>query len=528
MIGEKILGYTVDEKIGSGRFGTVYKVSKTNASGTYIRALKHIIIPSRKQYSDVLNSMGGDYDKTDEYFAEVFKEIVNEIQIISALSEAGAQNIVRYYENDIVESNSPKRYDIYILMEYLTPFTDYVFQNEITVKDIIKLGKDILTALISCHSHDIIHRDIKDDNIFVSADGSYKLGDFGVSKMLKDHTIAESLKGTPNFIAPEVYLGKEQYDDTVDVYSLGIVLYKLLNRSRSPFLPFYPQSYSSTDENRAFSKRMKGEVPPLPIDAQNELGQVILKAIAKKEERFESAKEFLKQLEEVESRISKIETERVVHKAIFPRTPAQDKDRTISTSIGTENFTIQTDMERDNTLFLTISDFKSEVQKSLKDFQTQKEDSIKEEKRPKSALKKKIGIGIGVLILVISIPFFVISNWNNIKRNREEKNKITISPKPTITQKILSTPTATSIVTPTPTIVTPTCTLTPTPTPIKERKKTQENINSIPQDNPVVPENIVAPQSQNNYQPPAESQNQQPQEQENNPYEGLDDFIIVE
>ena len=183
MIGEKILGYTVDEKIGSGGFGTVYKVSKTNASGTYVRALKYITLPNQKQYADVLNSMGGDYSKADDYFAGVLKEIVNEIQIISTLSEAGVQNIVRYYENDIVESESPKRYDIYILMEYLMPFNDYLYQNELKVKDVIKLGKEILTALISCHEQKVIHRDIKDDNIFVSTDGSYKLGDFGVSKI---------------------------------------------------------------------------------------------------------------------------------------------------------------------------------------------------------------------------------------------------------------------------------------------------------------------------------------------------------
>lgn len=58
MIGKEILGYRVDEKIGSGGFGTVYKVSKTNAAGTYVRALKHITLPTKKQYASVLNSMG--------------------------------------------------------------------------------------------------------------------------------------------------------------------------------------------------------------------------------------------------------------------------------------------------------------------------------------------------------------------------------------------------------------------------------------------------------------------------------------
>lgn len=362
MIGEKILGYTVDEKIGSGGFGTVYKVSKTNASGTYTRALKHITIPSQKQYADVLNSMGGDYSKADDYFAGVLKEIVNEIQIISTLSESGTQNIVRYYENDIVESDSPKRYDIYILMECLTPFTDYLYQNELKVNDVITLGKDILTALVSCHSQDVIHRDIKDDNIFVSPDGSYKLGDFGVSKMLKDRSRAESMKGTPNFIAPEVYLGKEQYDATVDVYSLGIVLYKLLNKSRNPFLPEFPQAYNSNDEDAAFEKRMKGEVPSLPYDAQNVLGEVIIKAVNKRADRYNSAKEFLDAITQAEKQLSEDELNRAVNQVIQQVNKTENKksfnaamDVTIGTDMDTSIGRKKEDVS-DRDLFETVSD----------------------------------------------------------------------------------------------------------------------------------------------------------------------------
>ena len=364
MIGEKILGYTVDEKIGSGGFGTVYRVSKKNASGTYVRALKHITLPNQKQYADVLNSMGGDFSKADDYFAGVLNEIVNEIQIISTLSEAGIQNIVRYYENDIVETKSPKRYDIYILMECLTPFTDYLYQNELKVSDVIKLGKDILTALISCHEHKVIHRDIKDDNIFVSADGTYKLGDFGVSKMLKDRAKAESMKGTPNFIAPEVYLGKEQYDETVDVYSLGIVLYKLLNKMRNPFLPDFPQQYNSNDEDLAFEMRMKGETPKLPFEARNALGEAIVKSISKRSERFDSAKDFLEAIVSAENALSQSEKDIVVNHVI-PQTPkAQPEqeverkvvmDKTIGIDNATASFGLP-EKKREDNLFKTVSD----------------------------------------------------------------------------------------------------------------------------------------------------------------------------
>lgn len=307
MIGDKVLGYRIDEKIGAGGFGTVYKVSKANVAGTQIRALKHITLPTRKQYSAVLNSMGGDYSKADDYFAAILKDITGEINVLSMLSESGNKNIVRYYENDITETQSPKTYDIFILMELLTPLTEYVEENSVTVRDIIKIGKDILKALEICHGKGIIHRDIKDDNIFVSADGTFKLGDFGVSKLLRDKSGAESVKGTPNFIAPEVYLGKEKYDCTVDIYSLGIVLYRLLNKSRGPFLPRYPETYNTDDEDKAFELRMSGEVPPLPIYAENKLGKAVLRAIMRKSERYSTAREFYDALVKAENELGEEE-----------------------------------------------------------------------------------------------------------------------------------------------------------------------------------------------------------------------------
>lgn len=243
LIGKNILGYTVSEKLGSGAFGTVYKVIKTNAAGQYVRALKHITIPTEKQYYSVLNSMGGDVSKADSYFSQMLKNIVSEIRILNDLSEKGVQHIVRYYENDILVTDSPRRYDIFILMEYLTPLEDFIQGTDFLVRDVVKLGLDVLNGLQSCHNNGVIHRDIKDDNIFVSDKGEYKIGDFGVSKVLKDSSKAESLKGTPNFLAPEVYLGKEGYTKSVDLYSLGIVLYRLLNYSRNPFLPRFPEQY---------------------------------------------------------------------------------------------------------------------------------------------------------------------------------------------------------------------------------------------------------------------------------------------
>ena len=260
IIDKNILGYTVSEKIDSGAFGTVYKVVKSNAAGQYIRALKHITIPTEKQYNSVLNSMGGDVSKAESYFSQMLDNIVSEIKVLNFLSEKDSRHVVRYYENDIITTSEPKRYDIFILMEYLTPVEEYIKRRGFLVQD----GLDILRGLKLCHDSGVIHRDVKDDNIFVSDNGDYKIGDFGVSKVLKDSSKAESLKGTPNFLAPEVYLGKAGYTKSVDLYSLGIVLYRLLNYSRNPFLPSFPEQYYAQDEDNAFEARMRGEIPDLP------------------------------------------------------------------------------------------------------------------------------------------------------------------------------------------------------------------------------------------------------------------------
>ncbi|MFB9324997.1 serine/threonine protein kinase [Paenibacillus aurantiacus] len=323
--GQTLLGYQVGDKIGEGGFGTVYRVSKRNQSGEYVYALKHITLPSESQYHDVLSSMGGDYTKADNYFQSVLSDIMHEINILSSLTEKDSSHIVIYYDNEIEKQENPLRYDIYIRMEYMTPLTSHIRTREMRVSDVIELGLNILSALEVCHSNQIIHRDIKDDNIFVNRDGKYKLGDFGVAKLLKDSSRAASVKGTPAYIAPEVYLGKEKYNNAVDLYSLGIVLYKMLNFSRIPFLPDFPDHYEMEDVDIAIGKRLAGEIPELPVNAPQELGHVLVKAISSPLERFQDARSFKEALLNVRHRLSANELKRVINQHIL-QAPAGSAD----------------------------------------------------------------------------------------------------------------------------------------------------------------------------------------------------------
>lgn len=302
LIGQNILGYDVKNTIHSGAFGTVYEVEKTNPSGTYKRALKHMTIPSTSQYISVLNSMGGDESKTKDYFSKMLENIANEIRILNQLSEEDSTHIVRYYENDIKIQDNPLRYDIFILMERLKPLEDFINQNPFTVSDVLNLGLDVLQGLKTCHDNDVIHRDIKEGNIFVTDNGNYKIGDFGVSKILKHSSNAESFKGTPNYLAPEIRNNQKGYTKSVDLYSLGIVLYRLLNYNRNPFVPRYPDSYNYEDENLALEKRMNGEIPDLPLLGGEFIGDVIVKSLKSMEERFQTVDEFFDALKKAKEK----------------------------------------------------------------------------------------------------------------------------------------------------------------------------------------------------------------------------------
>lgn len=292
LLGKEIFGYTVQEVLGTGTFGTVYKVAKQNASGYYVRALKHITIPSEEQYESVLNSMGGDCEKANNYFEKSLEGIVREIRVLNELSEAGATHIVKYYENQVDVIDNPRCYDVYILMEYLSTLQEHIKANGFTVKNVVELGLDILEGLMACHSNGIIHRDIKEDNIFYSDKGGYKIGDFGVARIIKHAETAGAVKGTPNYIAPEIITNKDSDNKSVDLYALGIVLYRLLNYNRNPFLPHYPNAYTSQDEEEAYVKRINGMLPEEPCFGGDAIGRVIIKAISDKNTRYQSAENF--------------------------------------------------------------------------------------------------------------------------------------------------------------------------------------------------------------------------------------------
>ena len=281
--------------IGAGSYGKVFEIERKDALGTvFTSALKVMTIPSD---TDEVLSSGMDREGASTYYRSYVEELSHEIVLMSKLK--GHSNIVSYEDHELFPHEDGIGWDILIRMELLTPITASV--DTFTREKTIQLGIDLCRALEVCQQYHIIHRDIKPANIFISETGDFKLGDFGVARVASASTGASTRAGTTNYMAPEVFRG-EKYTSNVDTYSLGLVMYQLLNHNRFPFYPPYPQPISFALPAQAMKRRIDGEPLPPPADADAPLAEIILKACAPSPaDRYTSPAEMRKALEAVAS-----------------------------------------------------------------------------------------------------------------------------------------------------------------------------------------------------------------------------------
>lgn len=286
----------IKELIGEGSFGQVYRIERSDISGSFEAALKAITIP--KSQSEIKSVIADGMD-VSQYYREVVEGLASEFVMLSKFK--GNSNIVSYEDHKIIEHPDKIGYDILIRMELLTPLFDYIIQNKFTKRDVIKLGIDLCKAIELCQKYNIIHRDIKPENIFISRNGDYKLGDFGIAKAAEKNTSGMSKKGTYAYMAPEIYRGESNYDSTVDIYSLGIVMYRLLNGNRTPFLPEYPLPINHDDKEAALTERTSGaKIPPPKNAPSGRLSEIVLKACEyKPKDRYSSAVQMRTELEAI-------------------------------------------------------------------------------------------------------------------------------------------------------------------------------------------------------------------------------------
>lgn len=266
----------VDSKIAEGRHSKVFKVYKTVNGVTEFLALKTLKFPANdRELSRVIES--GRYKTVGEYL-EVIEDAVRD-NMNKMLALRTFSNIVRFDNFTIVKESSC--FYVVMLMELLSPFSEKVRVSDISTGQAVKICCDLCSAAEGFRSIGIMHHQIKPENIYVDSEGNFKLGDFGISN------VAGRVKTEASpYMAPEVYK-ESAYDTSSDIYSIGVLLYKLLNNNRLPFLPEYPNPVSLSDREDAFEKQLKGETMPAPVNADAEMAKIISKALAyRQSDRF--------------------------------------------------------------------------------------------------------------------------------------------------------------------------------------------------------------------------------------------------
>ena len=286
-------GWEVVRKIGEGSFGGVYARHRTLPDGRVEKAaLKKLTVPKDNSEIRELYSQSFSKENITAHYKDQMRELVNEYTLTQELN--GCRNVVACHDVQCVQHTDGIGWDIYIRMELLKPLK-HVLSADYRELTVLKLGLSLCNALLACQEHHIVHRDIKPENILVSDRGEFKLGDFGIAKV-SEKTATGTMIGTMGYMAPEV-ANRWHYGAQADIYSLGMVLYWMMNRRTLPFLPFPPTIPTAAQRQEAANRRFAGEDFPPPANGSRELKAIAMKACAfSTEERYQTVRELRRDL----------------------------------------------------------------------------------------------------------------------------------------------------------------------------------------------------------------------------------------
>lgn len=264
-INEKILGkYRLLELLGSGSFSSVFRAREEMTNRTV--ALKAL--------------------SKDAYPADRMRYLLTELQAMSNIS--GHPNIVSIHTVEPGEGD----YLAWIVMEFIEGknLHTLVQQGDLTLNDVLNIGIDICNGLKTAHAHNILHRDIKPQNILLTSKKIAKIADFSIARIFGESTeFAVTMTGTRRYMAPEQNYGA--YDYRADLYATGLVLYEATTKQ-------FPFTGEADEIDR---KKASGEIECL--DRCPEIFRnFFLKALHREvDKRFQTAAEMYDELDRIRS-----------------------------------------------------------------------------------------------------------------------------------------------------------------------------------------------------------------------------------
>lgn len=267
---------TVDRMIANGKNATIYLVSR-RMDGKKL-ALKHISIPVSDNQTNALIYSGAvkNESQAHRYYGSLVKDIKNELLSLNGIKNA--PNVLKFRGYQVDEKYVGAGYDVYLLSDYLPNLTEYLSAHTITKLQALNLAIDLCSALEQLRSAGLIHRNVHPRNVFHSSVSHFLLGDLGVSPISDLSYTSMPDSQITEYTAPEVLADSANLSETMDIYSVGMILYELY-------------SGSSLNEDGAFQRT--AEELPAPAYADVALSEIILRACAyDPDERYQDPTEF--------------------------------------------------------------------------------------------------------------------------------------------------------------------------------------------------------------------------------------------
>ncbi len=270
---------------------SVYIVKSTKTAQTYI--LKHISVPESQKQVDALLFTGAAATTADaqKYYEQVVTDYKDELETLEKLAASPNLDCFRSYQIEPKEDGVG--FDLYLLAEHRTTLTEYLADNAITHLCAVNLAMDLCGALVDLRAAGLVHRDVKPGNIYLNSQGHFVLGDLGIAKLseLKYCSMPETMLSS--YSAPELFSLVGSIEPTTDIYSVGLILYRIYNGNHAPF------EDERTGAKAADKLRITGKELPTPMYADYEMAEIIHKACAfKPEDRYQDPNEMKQALME--------------------------------------------------------------------------------------------------------------------------------------------------------------------------------------------------------------------------------------
>lgn len=269
IIGQQIGNYTIEKSLGEGGMADVYLAKNALGKKFTIKVLK----------SELFSK------------AVIRQRFENEAKVMLSLDHPHIRQVIDFYEEKNLMA---------IIMEYLDghDLDTYIEKNgAVSLKQAIDWLKLILPAFSYTHEQDIVHRDVKPSNLFLSKNGSIKVLDFGIAKIIDNNlslTGTASKMGTPMYMSPEQIQTPKEVDYRTDIYSLGVTLYVMLT-GQKPY-------DDTTDSEFGIQTKIVNQPLPEISNLSPKVNHVIAKATAKDpKNRYANCEQFLKALLAVDS-----------------------------------------------------------------------------------------------------------------------------------------------------------------------------------------------------------------------------------